>query len=99
MGVLLRSDNFKGHFGILQFSQKTNERIVIVVKKICLFVFWENSRIPHVLSKLSDLYLKLFGRYHRFVYDSKFTASLLKEPILVDIIRIQMYFLILDQCV
>ena len=28
----------KGLFGILEFSQKTNE-----LKRICSFVFWENS--------------------------------------------------------
>ena len=37
----------KGLFGILKFSQKTNKRIR----------FLENSRIPKVLSKLSDLYI------------------------------------------
>ena len=46
----------KGLFGIVEFSQKTNERIRRSSKNefVCSF-FWENSRIPKVLSKLSDL--------------------------------------------
>ena len=38
----------KGLFGVLKFSQNMNEQIRS-------FDFWENSRIPKVLSKLSDL--------------------------------------------
>ena len=43
-------------FGILEFSQKPNKWIRRSSKKkfVCSF-FWENSRIPKVLSKLSDL--------------------------------------------
>ena len=49
----------KALFGNLEFSQKRNERIRRSSKNefigIHSFVFWENSRIPKVLSKLSDL--------------------------------------------
>ena len=41
----------KGLIGVLEFSKKTNE----VVKTNLFIVFLENSRIPKVLSKLSDL--------------------------------------------
>ena len=48
----------KGLFGVLKFSQKTNERIRRSSKKefVCLFL-WGNLRIPNVVSKLSDLYV------------------------------------------
>ena len=47
----------KGLFGVLEFSQK-NDRTseFVVVEETNSFVcFWENSRIPKVLSKICDL--------------------------------------------
>ena len=48
----------KGLFGALKFSQKTNKQIRRSSKNefVRLF-FWENLRIPKVVSKLSDLYV------------------------------------------
>ena len=46
----------KGLFGVLEVSQKTNERIHHSSKnEFIRSFFWENSRIPKVLLKLSDL--------------------------------------------
>ena len=45
----------KGHFGVLSSSQKKNERIRQSSKNEFVLLFLENSRIPKVLSKLSEL--------------------------------------------
>ena len=43
--------------------------------------------------------MKISGRYYRFVFDSKFTVHYSKNLYIdVDKIRIQMYFMIVDQC-
>ena len=46
----------KGLFGVLEFSQKTNEFVMVVVKMNLFVYFWANLRIPEVPSELSDLY-------------------------------------------
>ena len=62
----------KGLFGVVEFSQNTNERIRHSSKNkfVRLFVSWENSRILKVLSKLSD---PLSIQY--FLYVSVFTFN------------------------
>ena len=45
----------KGLFGVLEFSKKTNERIRCSSKNEFVRSFFLNSRVPKVLSKLSDL--------------------------------------------
>ena len=45
-------------------KKRTNEFVVVV--KMNSFVFWKNSRIPKVLSILSDL-------YREYIFDSSYT--------------------------
>ena len=72
-GYVIKVRQFRNDFWCLRFLPKNEQKqVVIVVRRIRLFVFWKNSKTPKIISKLTDLKFSFYLRPTKLLISDNF---------------------------